>query len=102
VLSVAGERGLSAVVASLPEGLFMMLQSRGVNFEDKEKIEGGTSGLSSFINLSETLAIKYCPFCGKRIEELVMSSHDEFQVLSEKHFPYYQKDLEVVLESNGN
>jgi hypothetical protein len=93
VLSGAGERGLSAVVVSSPEGLIFMLQSRGIDFGTENKLGLIPSELELFVNSSASFPIKFCPFCGKRLEDLVSASLPEFQRLSEKHLPYYPPGL---------
>jgi len=85
----AGERGFSAVIENRPEGLKFSLQMRAVEFAseaDFSKVP--LPEKPSHISLSGSMRIRYCPSCGKRLENLVAAKHQFFKELAVTHEPF--------------
>lgn len=91
LLSCVGQRGHAAVVWADSSGeLRFLLQSRGLSFDDKSKLK--PAPVDVVINLSAEIGMKYCPFCGRLLEELINEHPKFFRNLSKKH----EKYLEVL------
>jgi hypothetical protein len=77
-----------------------LLQSRGVSLEDEAKLRARSGGklfdVDVTINLSAQLGIRYCPFCGRRLEELLHENREFFQKLAQEHEKFVTVDWEVV------
>jgi hypothetical protein len=83
-LENADARGASVVVKESAGVLFFLIQSRGVAFIDEERVlKGNIFGAS--INISTTIGIRFCPFCGTRLEGLIGRSPDLFRSLAQRH-----------------
>lgn len=81
----AGQRGLAAVVIKTPEGIRFRLQSRGIAFEDVGKIRPMPDYPDMKINVACESGLQFCPFCGRRLQELIKASPQAFETMAEKH-----------------
>jgi hypothetical protein len=81
----AGRRGIATLVKETADGVVFVLQSRGIAFEDESKIRPVSDAPDIKINVSCTTGLRYCPACGRRLQELVQASPQAFQELAEKH-----------------
>jgi hypothetical protein len=82
----AGNRGIGVLVEKIPEGFMFVLQSRGIAYEDERKIQPVPSDIN--INVSSSVGMKFCPWCGYRLQELVNSSYEELTEIAEQHKKY--------------
>jgi hypothetical protein len=83
IVKSAGERGLSILIKKLGDKLCFCLQSRGIAFPDVEKIRSG--GPDMMINISAEQCIKFCPYCGKRLDKVINANLDHFEKLAAQH-----------------
>jgi len=92
LISNAGKRGVAVIVVwRKPGGLKFLLQSRGIAHDDEALFK--PMPLPLYINISSTVGLRYCPSCGKRLQELVDSAPEEFTELAKIH-----KDFESVAD----
>jgi hypothetical protein len=85
----AGERGLAVLVSEHLEGLKFALQMRAVAFTDEAGFSQGPLPVTpTNISLSGSMRIRFCPSCGKRLEELVSEDIKLFEELAVKHKPF--------------
>jgi hypothetical protein len=90
----AGNRGLSILVTGTPMGILCVLQSRGVAFSDHIAGIGWRDGIPKMsVNISSDVGIQYCPFCGCKIDTLVIDSPDVFFDLAQEHRRYVSADI---------
>lgn len=82
----AGHRGLAAVVLVRYRGnkLGFLLQMRSVELEDEGAL-GPKHPLPVRLTISSSTGLRYCPFCGYRLEKLLKQSPAAFEELSRKH-----------------
>jgi hypothetical protein len=84
LLVCAGERGNAVVVWVDSSGEpRLLMQSRGVSFEDQSKLK--PADLDVKINLSAETGMRYCPFCGSLLEQLINENREHFQTLAKEH-----------------
>ncbi len=84
LISLAGERGISAIVREFsPNELAFVLQSRGITFEDEEKLK--PYPLDMKINVSATTGLRFCPFCGGWLADLFERNRNHFEDLASSH-----------------
>lgn len=83
-LSLAGQRG-SAILAyeKSPGHIGFVLQSRGLAFGDEAKWT--PISIDVMINVSSEMGLRFCPFCGRKLEELVRECPDFFTTLAKDH-----------------
>jgi len=62
-----------------------LLQSRGIAFEDVAKLRGNPNAADMKVNISFDIGLQYCPWCGRRLQELVEALPEAFDELAEKH-----------------
>lgn len=87
LLACAGERGIAAVAwldSSCEPRL--LLQSRGVSFDDQTKLR--PVDIDVMVNLSAEIGMRYCPFCGALLEQLIHDYREHFQRLAMEHEKY--------------
>lgn len=87
----AGHRGLAVLVCATDAGLRFALQMRAVTATDETemaRIKQPLSALPEHITLSESVRIRYCPSCGKRLDELATSDPTLFAKLALDHRRY--------------
>jgi len=84
LLACAGERGMAAVVwldsSSEPR---LLLQSRGVSFDDQTKLRPADVDVK--VNLSAEIGMRYCPFCGRLLEQLINDHREYYRKLAMEH-----------------
>ena len=56
-------------------------QSRGVDFVDEKRVVN----MPVDVNLAAELVVKFCPFCGTRLSDLVDVNPEEANSLAEQH-----------------
>jgi len=82
----AGERGLAILVSEHSDGLKFALQMRAVAFEEEARLsKEPMPTMPTHISLSGSMRIRFCPSCGKRLDELAAANPGKFEVLAAKH-----------------
>ena len=84
LLACAGDRGIAAVAwldSSCEPRL--LLQSRGVSFDDQTKLRPADVDVT--LNVSAEIGMRYCPFCGRLLEELISDNREHFRKLAKEH-----------------
>ena len=89
LLDDAGRRGVSALVRHTDTGINFLLQSRGIDFTDEPKLHPVDLDLS--INISCDIKIRFCPFCGRRLQELIDTSPEYFDKLAQEHGKFHSR-----------
>ena len=79
----AGQRGIAVVVRRVPEFFIYYLQSRTVTFGEEERLV--EQRLEQRINLVYTMGIGFCPWCGRRLDDLADASPWVFDKLANEH-----------------
>jgi hypothetical protein len=79
----AGQRGIAALAFLVPDAVRFVLQSRGVAFEDEGILR--PAPIDVRINIACCSGLRYCPHCGRKLEELVRESPEFFEKLAEDH-----------------
>jgi hypothetical protein len=79
----AGDRGLAVLVQKLSGRFIFSLQSRGIAYRDEIKIRPAPMDL--VINVASEVAIQYCPWCGRQLQELVALAPSRFSDLANSH-----------------
>ena len=91
LLENAGQRGLAVLVCATDAGLRFALQMRAVTAADETMMgKNGqpSTSLPEHFTLSGSMRIRYCPSCGKRLDELAASDPMFFAKLADEHRPY--------------
>jgi hypothetical protein len=83
LIMAAGERGNAALAVEKRGRLYFLLQSRGVAFEDESKLR--PASIEVTINIASCTGLRFCPFCGRKLEELIQDSPDFFENLAAHH-----------------
>jgi hypothetical protein len=79
----AGERGIAIVLEK--QGV----QSRGVAKADEIRLQElckTKPELDLWINVSAETGLKYCPWCGTLLQDIIESNEDCFKAIAEKHW----------------
>lgn len=79
----AGERGIAALVRRSQGRIYFVLQSRGVSYDDQKKLQ--PSPIKVTVNIASDTGLQCCPFCGRRLDELVKASPEAYEQLANKH-----------------
>lgn len=79
----AGERGIAILVEQTSHGILFEMQSRGVAYEDEVKLRSTPIDLK--INVTCSVGMQYCPWCGRWLQELAKASPEAFIGLAKKH-----------------
>jgi hypothetical protein len=82
-VSDAGSRGLSFLVGELVGTPSFVIQSRGVTFDDEERM----LAVSVSLNVASEIPIAFCPFCGARLAVLLRDHKQEIEKLASSHHP---------------
>jgi hypothetical protein len=86
LINRAGQKGPAIIVVKRsPNQLRFRLQSRGVAHQDEADIK--TMSIPIKINLSMTVGLNYCPFCGRYLQEMLEATPAEYEELATKHMP---------------
>ena len=84
LVSLAGERGPAILSRETSTGeVVFVLQSRGVAFDDVNRLRPVPIDIK--INVDAVIGLRFCPFCGRKLEELVQDSPDLFRELAGEH-----------------
>lgn len=87
LVSCAGDRGNSIVAWLNHDGVpCFFIQSRGFPFGDEKKFDA--VDLAVEINVSAEIGIRYCPFCGRLLQEVVDKHLTFFVDLAKEHGRY--------------
>jgi hypothetical protein len=80
----SGQRGPAAIVVwrAVNQPKFL-LQSRGIAQEDEPAAQRTAIPLK--INVSSTIGLQYCPFCGRQLQDLLDAAPAEYAELANKH-----------------
>jgi hypothetical protein len=82
--SLAGQRGLAILVRENFEGkMIFVFQSRGIAFDDVAKWKAVP--IDIMINVDAVVGLRFCPFCGRKVEQLVQESPEFFRDLMLEH-----------------
>ena len=87
----AGQRGFAVLVCETEAGLRFALQMRAVTADDEntmKRLPQSSLSLPEHITLSGSIRIRYCPSCGKRLDELATADPAHFSKLAEEHRQY--------------
>jgi len=83
-VSAAGDRGLGILAyENEPGRIRFVIQSRGVAFDDESKLKPVPIDVT--LNVSTEIGVRFCPFCGHALNELVEDSPIFFGSLAEEH-----------------
>jgi hypothetical protein len=83
-ISLAGQRGLAILAREDSSGrIRLMLQSRGVAFEDEHILKPYPLELT--INIASATGLRFCPWCGRNTEDLIEESPELFRKLAGEH-----------------
>lgn len=93
----AGERGLSFVVQRYKMDLHCLWMSRGISFEDEQRLNkltleerNNAFNTSDYrVNIRSASGLPYCPGCGQRTQDMVDTSPIAFAELAEAHKEIY-------------
>lgn len=86
LINNAGDRGFSVLVSEDKEGVMFAVQMRSVSFIDEKNLPKGPWPTTlTNLTLSGSMRIRYCPSCGKLLNDLVVSDPKYFQELAAKH-----------------
>lgn len=82
LISDAGQRGIAAIVVQTADGIRFRLQSRGVAFEDETRMRSIFVASDINFNLACETGLQFCPFCGTRLQDLVIANGRAFNRLA--------------------
>jgi hypothetical protein len=82
VVKEAGNRGFAVLALKMRNGITFLLQSRGIAHADQGRV---APGFPVTINISSETGLRFCPWCGTRLQDLVEASPACFEQLAEKH-----------------
>jgi hypothetical protein len=63
--------------------MYCVLQSRGVSLSDEATLRGWKPPAT--LNMSCGQVIKYCPFCGQLLVELIQQHKEAYRKIAAKH-----------------
>lgn len=82
-ISQAGERGLSIIVERTPQQFVFFLQSRSVAFGEERRLR--VEPMDVRFNIDCTIAIQFCPWCGRKLREVAAAASEQFTELARRH-----------------
>ena len=86
LITDAGERGLAALVKETTNSFRFVIQMRAVSFADEPKLPQEPQPLMpEHLTISASMIIRYCPFCGKNLEDLIATDAQTIKKLADKH-----------------
>lgn len=88
----AGQRGIAALAKKTSDGIVFVLQSRGIAFNDESRIVPIPGAPNMKMNVSCTMGLRYCPWCGRLLQELIATSPRAFEQLAETHKKFLARD----------
>jgi hypothetical protein len=83
-IGAAGGRGLAILVERTRKGIAFAMQSRGISHHDVDHLRPPPV-LATTINVSSESRIKYCPWCGRCLQDLALAAPSHFAQLAEQH-----------------
>jgi hypothetical protein len=87
LVASAGKRGLSALAVEVTHGtIAFLLQSRGLASGDETLWKPVSIDLK--INVCSETGIRFCPFCGRKLEELSNLASEAFAEIAREHRSY--------------
>jgi hypothetical protein len=101
LLADAGVRGLSAIVTKGATGFSFLLQCRGVDYRDMSKLAGRPIAIDVSINVSGSVVIRHCPFCGENLRKLAKRAEPLLARLAIEHEPYDDRILAGAEPKSG-
>ncbi len=63
-----------------------MCQTRGLAFDDEYKLK--PTPIEVVINVSSEMGLRFCPFCGQKLADMIKHSPDHFRKLASQHKKY--------------
>ncbi len=84
----AGHKGISALVSRTSAGLVFLLQSRSVDADDENRLVP----IPFDINLICNTGIRFCPFCGKPVQQMIEKEPEAFAQLATMHEKFQTVD----------
>lgn len=93
LVAAAGERGIACLVIDDGERIAFTLQSRGVAFDDEDNLRAFPDAPDIKINISSESGLRFCPFCGRRLQDLIDVHPEEFRDIAEQHKKMRTVDL---------
>lgn len=100
LISSAGQRGLAVIVWRSKYAIRFILQSRGIDFSDEDRVELDPPIVD--INISFDVGLRYCPFCGRRLSELAGSSPKGFEELARVHEDFNGLNIQLFGNHEDN
>ncbi len=88
-IEAAGQRGMAILVHKTSTGINFLLQSRGIAFDDVKRIRPNPNASDVKINVSSETGLQYCPWCGRRLQELAQASPEAFEKIAMRHRSFY-------------
>jgi hypothetical protein len=86
MIASAGQSGLAILVRERSSGkIGFVLQSRGVSFDDEPRLKGVAGFINVNMNISADRGIRFCPFCGRKLEDLAKESPEYYIGLAIQH-----------------
>lgn len=94
-LNSAGGRGLAVVTCERPDGqIHFLFQSRGIAFDDQHKMHPIATNI--VINESSETGLRFCPWCGQELNELVHRFPEYYRQLSTDHKKFVSSMLRML------
>ena len=88
LLANAGKRGLAALVESRSTGLGFTLQARGLAHEDLPLLRPVPDGPNVHWSISSSTGLRFCPFCGESLTQLLKWDRKRYEQLAQLHAKY--------------
>jgi len=89
MINNAGDRWMAILVCRTEAGLRFVLQARCVTFADAVRLSTAPSStVPTYLTFVESMPIRFCPSCGKRLDELVVADPKFFEELATQHKPF--------------
>ena len=83
----AGKKGIS-IIAHNEEGFkFFCLQARACDSDQEKNLSESLphNVHPRFLRIVEQVAVKFCPFCGCKLERTIKGDQDAFDLLAKHH-----------------
>jgi hypothetical protein len=77
----AGNKGITAIVRQTPDGIRFCLQATVAKVEDLQAL----GPLPINLTLAAETGLRYCPACGRCLQELVEAAPKEYEALAKEH-----------------